>query len=282
MLSDATGPDRFVWSRRYAAGAGGVRGFLITILGQFVRRSGEPAPSSAFVDLLGRLGAEEKAARQALTRAAADGWVFPERRGRYTFWHLSPSFEQFLNLGSERIFRFTATQRDWDGRLLLVLTRGVEADRSGRHLLRTRLRWAGFGNPVPGVWLSTHLDRAKEAEIILGEAGMRDDAQIFVSELYADTNLPALVRQSWDLDELEREYAAFLAAFKARPAGDPMVQVTRLVHEWRRILLSDPALPRELLPPRWNGILACERFHRLYERWRPAAADEWRRISAVK
>jgi phenylacetic acid degradation operon negative regulatory protein len=150
--------ERFVLSRRYAAGTGGVRGLLITLLGDYVRSAGQPTPTSAFVDALGRFGVKEDACRQALARATADGWLFPSREGRYTWWRLSPDFEQFLKLDAERIFRFTATQPDWDGRGLVVLARAAETNRSGRHLLR----WAGFGNPAPGTWVNTHTDRVGE------------------------------------------------------------------------------------------------------------------------
>src|SRR5215471_4074923 len=97
-------PERFVLSRRYAAGTSGVRGLLITLLGDYVRPAGQAAPTSAFIDALGRFGVEEMACRQALIRAGADGWLIPKRDRRYTFWQLSPAFQQFLNLGAERIF----------------------------------------------------------------------------------------------------------------------------------------------------------------------------------
>src|SRR5690348_9402518 len=80
--------ERFVLSRRYAAGTGGIRGLLITVLGDYVRPARQPAPTSAFIDALGRLGVEEAACRQALARASTDGWLVPRRDGRYTWWRL--------------------------------------------------------------------------------------------------------------------------------------------------------------------------------------------------
>ncbi len=266
-------------SRRYAAGVGGVRGLLITILGDYVRPSRRPAPTSAFIDVLGRLGVEEMACRQALTRAAADGWLIPRRTGRYTWWQLSPAFERFLNVGAERIFGFAASQPHWDRRWLLVLARLPETNRAGRHLLRTRLRWMGFGSPAPAVWVSTRTDRVKEAEALLDEAGARDDSQIFVCEHVGGGELPSLVRQAWDLDELERMYEGFIAEFNRQPSPDPIVRVTTLVHAWRRVPLADPALPRELLPEHWIGARAAKLFHRQHDRWLPAAMREWDRIS---
>ncbi|WP_327582900.1 hypothetical protein OHA25_44345 [Nonomuraea sp. NBC_00507] len=272
--------ERFVLSRRYAAGTGGVRGLLITMLGDYVRPGGQPAPTSAFVDALGRCGVKEEACRQALARAAADGWLIPNREGRYTWWHLSPAFQEFLDLGAERIFGFTAAQPEWDGRWLVVLARAAETNRAGRHLLRTRLRWAGFGNPAPGVWVTTHTDRVVEAEFVLDEAEVREEAQIFLSEYLAGGELSILVRQAWDLDEVEQEYEAFLAEFARPPSDDPLVRLTRLVHAWRRLALIDPALPTQLLPQGWHGARAVKLFHRQHARWEPAATREWERICA--
>jgi phenylacetic acid degradation operon negative regulatory protein len=271
--------ERFVWSRRYAAGMGGVRGMLITVLGDYVRPARQPAPTSAFIDVMARLGIEETACRQALVRASADGWLVTSREGRFTWWQLSPAFEQFLNLGAEKIFGFTASQPDWDRRWLLVVTRAAETNRAGRHLLRTRLRWAGFGSLAPATWISTHTDQRQLVELLFQEAGVQDDSQIFLSEFLAGGDLNTLVRQAWDLDEIEHEYEAFLAAFTRQPSSDPLVRITQLVHAWRRLALLDPALPRDLLPAEWIGARAAKLFHRQHAKWLPDATREWGRIS---
>lgn len=271
--------DRFTLSRRYAAGTGGTRGLLITVLGAYVRPAGKAVPTSVFIDVLGRFGVEEKATRQALTRAAADGWLVRERAGRLTRWSPSPAFERFLKVGGERIFGFTATQPQWDGWWLVVLARVPEANREGRYLLRTRLGWAGFGNPVPGVWVSTHTDRAAEAELVLREAGVYDEAQIFRADQFAGGDPATLIRQAWNLDEVSSAYEGFIERFSHPPVADRLVCLTELVHAWRRLVLSDPGLPEELLPARWSGVRAAKLFHRQHARWSPAAVGEWRRIT---
>jgi len=273
-------PERFAWSRRYAAGLGGVRGLLITVLGDYLRPTGKPAPTSAFIEVMSRLGVEETACRQALIRAAADGWLLTKRSGRFTWWQLSPAFEQFLTMGAERIFGFTATQPDWDRRWLVVVTRAAEANRAARHLVRTRLRWSGFGALGSGVWISTHADRAQDAEIVLREAGVFEDCQIFRSEYLAGGDPIVIVRQAWDLDDVEQEYEAFLSGFTRQPSNDPLVRSTRLVHAWRRLALLDPALPMELLPARWIGARAAKLFRRQHTKWLPTATQEWERISS--
>src|SRR5262249_43808741 len=158
-----------------------------------------------FIDVLGRLGIEEKASRQALMRTAAAGWLTSQRMGRRTLWTLSPHAEQMLSDGSARIYGFQGTQAEWDGRWLLVLARVPETDRPARHLLRTRLTWAGFGSPAPGVWISTHPERTDEVERVLDEVGLVDDAQLFVAS-HSGGELPTMVRQAWDLDAVEQGY----------------------------------------------------------------------------
>ena len=61
--------------RRHAAGTDSARGVLFTVLGELVLPTGGEAWTSAFIDVFGRLGVEEKAARQALMRTAADNWL---------------------------------------------------------------------------------------------------------------------------------------------------------------------------------------------------------------
>ena len=266
--------------RRHTIGSGSARGLLFTVLGEFVLPIGGSAWTSTFIEIFGRLGVEEKAARQALMRSAADGWLTSQRQGRRTVWRLSPNATRFLTEGAERIYGFSATQPDWDGRWLLVLARLPEAERSARHLLRTRLSWAGFGTPAPGVWISTHPDRAAEAERVLGEAGV-PDAHLFLAEHHGGAELATMVRQAWDVDAIEKAYEEFLDEFSGEPSRETLVRMVQLVHAWRRFPSIDPALPVELLPSRWSGALAATLFRRLHTEWSVEAGAEWRRIAAT-
>jgi phenylacetic acid degradation operon negative regulatory protein len=265
-------------SRRYAAGAGSARGLLFTVLGEFVLPAGGSALTSAFIDALGRLGVEEKACRQALMRTAADGLLVAERHGRRTLWRLTRAAERFLTEGAERIYGFQATQPEWDGRWLIVLARVPETERAARHLLRTQLTWAGLGSPSPGVWIGTHVDRAAEAERVLGEAGV-PDGQIFLAEHHGGGPLSLMVRQAWDLDAVEERYEEFLAEFARPPSADPLIRTVQLVHAWRRFPLIDPALPAQLLPARWSGVRAAKLFARRRAEWHDAAQAEWRQTT---
>jgi phenylacetic acid degradation operon negative regulatory protein len=153
-----------------------------------------------------------------------------------------------------------------------------ESDRAARHLLRTRLGRAGFGTPAPGVWISTHADRVGEAERLLDAAGVGADARIFVAEHHSG-DLASMVRQAWDLDEIELRYQAFLAEFTAPRAADPLADVVALVHAWRRFPWTDPMLPRELLPRRWSGERAAKLFAARHAAWSAGAISEWARVN---
>jgi phenylacetic acid degradation operon negative regulatory protein len=267
-------------SRRHSAGAESARGLLLTVLGEFVLPAGGTVWTSTIIDVLGRLGVEEKATRQALMRTAADGWLSSERVGRRTRWQLTDAGSKLLTEGTERIFGFRARTDAWDGRWLLVVVRVPETERPARHRLRTRLAWAGLGSPSPGVWLSPHPDRLDEVREVLGEAGVLDDAQLFVGSYVGGSKLTAVVRQAWDLASIEAAYEQFLAQFDVDSVDDPLVAVIDLVHSWRRFPLSDPVLPSELLPSPWRGESAATVFTLRHRQWAEIAREHWRALDS--
>jgi phenylacetic acid degradation operon negative regulatory protein len=265
-------------SRRHAAGATSARGLLFTVLGEFVLPAGGSAWTSAFIETFARLGVQEKAIRQALARTAADGWIAAERHGRRTRWRLTPSGDDLLTRGTERIYAFTGAQAAWDGGWLLVLARVPDTARPARHLVHTRLRWAGLGSPAPGVWITTHVDRKDEVEHVLRQAGA-PDPQIFWAK-HRGGQLPSLVAQAWDLAGIEQRYEDFLAAFAAPVAADPLTRLIELVHAWRRFPSVDPGLPAQLLPPRWSGARAATLFADRHAAWSPDAVRNWTHLNA--
>jgi phenylacetic acid degradation operon negative regulatory protein len=264
-------------SRRHAAGAESARGLLFTVLGEFVLPAGGSVWTSTVIDVLARLGVEEKAARQALMRTAADGFLRSERVGRRTRWWLTEAGSTLLTEGTARIFGFHAAAATWDGQWLLVLARVPETERPTRHRLRTRLAWAGLGSPSPGLWLSPHTDRVDEVRAVLDDTGVLAEAQLFVGTHAGGADLAALVRQAWDLAAIEAAYEEFLAEFgpETDEISDTLGRVTVLVHAWRRFPWTDPVLPRELLPRPWSGESAAALFTRRHDEWARTAREQW-------
>jgi phenylacetic acid degradation operon negative regulatory protein len=263
--------------RRHAAGADSARSVLFTVLGELVLPTGGEAWTHAFIDVFGRLGVEEKAARQALMRTAADNWLSSERFGRRTVWRLTPVAERLLRDGTERIFGFAAVAEDWDGRWTIVIARTPETERAARHMIRTRLRWAGFGNVAPGVWISPRSDRDDEVREILDEAGL-PDGYLFTSQYQGGSPLAAMVGHAWDLDDLARSYEEFIQAFSTAVTPDPLARVIDLVHAWRRFPWIDPGLPARFLPAPWSGTAAAELFARRHAEWAGEAIAEWKQL----
>src|SRR3984957_14254499 len=259
--------------RRHAAGTESARSVLFTVLGELVLPTGGQAWTSAFIDVLGRLGIEEKAARQALMRTAADNWLSSERVGRRTVWRLTPAAERLLRDGTERIFGFRAVAEDWDGRWTIVIARTPETERATRHVLRTRLRWAGFGAIMPGFWLSPRGGRAAGGREILAEPGL-PDGYLFAAEYQGGGPVTARVGQAWDLDELARAYDDFIGTFGGPAGSDPLARVIDLVHAWRRFPWIDPGLPAAFLPAPWSGSEAAGLFARRHAEWAGEAISE--------
>jgi phenylacetic acid degradation operon negative regulatory protein len=270
-------------SRRHNVGASSAPSLLLTVLGELVLPTRRPAWTSALVEVLAGLGVEEKASRQALARTAAEGFIVAERDGRRVRWALTETGERLLSDGAERIYSFAKPQPAWDGRWL-VLSVPVVSDRQLRHQLRTRLSWAGFGSPAPGLWVSANPHREAEAKQLLDDLGLAASTLSFTGPFAGIGTEQDLVNQAWNLRELAGHYTAFLAEFAdAAPAPGLVTLLTqvRLVHEWRRFPFLDPQLPAELLPPDWVGARAGVVFRELHGAWHDEAQRHWHRLATL-
>jgi phenylacetic acid degradation operon negative regulatory protein len=250
------------------------RSLLNTVLGEFVYPAGGGAWTQTFIEALGLLEVDEKAARQALARTAADGWLERERHGRRMRWFLSPQGLQRCIDGTARIESFGGVRTDWDGRWLLVFVSVPEEQRALGHRLRRRLTWAGFGSLGQGAWITPHVALESEAARILSELPTALRAESFVASYGSIGRELEIAADAWDLDELRSRYRAFLDQFRSvRPRDDAgaFVAQTRLVHEWRRFAFGDPVLPVELLPAPWLGAEAKALVDARTEAWLPRA-----------
>jgi phenylacetic acid degradation operon negative regulatory protein len=266
-------------SRRHAAGAPSARGLLFTLLGEFVLPGDGTAWTSAVLAAFARLGVEQKTTRQALMRTAASGWLDAEKVGRRTRWRLTASAQKMLTDGADRIYSFTGPAESWNGRWLLVYARIPESDRRARHVVRSRLSWAGFGSLGAGLWISPRPDREGEAISVLREAGVAADAHVFVASRSGLADVQVMVAAAWDLGAIEAQYEGFIEEFRASAAADVLARQVELVHAWRRFPSIDPVLPRELLPARWSGLKAARLFADRHQRWSGEAKQEWKRLN---
>jgi phenylacetic acid degradation operon negative regulatory protein len=271
-----------VVSRRREVGGGSARSLLTTVLGEFVLPGARPVWTTTLVDVLALFGVEEKAARQALARVAAEGWLRSDRVGRRVRWSLTKPGRRLLAEGAERIYGFGSGERTWDGRWLVLLVSVPEPMRDLRHKLRTRLSWAGFGSPTPGVWITPHADAEADAKLILDELDLSGQAMSFLANYGALGREHDMVASAWQLTEVAERYDAFIAEFAALSPDTPdgvLRAQTLLVHEWRRFPFLDPQLPAELLPPKWSGTTATALFNDKHARWRAPAQRRWAELA---
>ena len=274
---------RPVVSRRREIGGASARSLLMTMLGEFVLPRGGSVWTQALTSALALFGVEDKSARQALARTAAEGWLASQRAGRQVRWSLTPPGQRLLTEGARRIYSFGRDEVEWDGRWLVLLVSVPESQRDLRHRIRTQLNWAGFGSPAAGVWVSPHVARQGEGQRILAEAGMDGAALSFIAG-YGQIGSPdMLVARSWDLGALERSYQDFTGEFTGPGPvtdQDALRAQTRLVHQWRRFPFLDPRLPAPLLPGNWSGTQAASLFHARHADWHPAAQRYWDHLTA--
>ncbi|HEY0814109.1 MAG TPA: PaaX family transcriptional regulator C-terminal domain-containing protein [Pseudonocardia sp.] len=270
-----------VLSRRRELGATSARSLLLTVLGEFVLPRTEPVWTQTLIDVLGALAVEEKSARQALARTAAEGLLESDRSGRRVRWSLTTPGRRLLTDGAARIYGFGSPAGPWDGRWLVLLVSVPESRRQLRHRLRTRLAWVGLGSPTPGVWVTPDPTKQDEVARVLAELQLAEVASSFVGPFGVIGAEHDIVAQAWDLAGIEAAYADFLDTFSAAAPTDPcdvMAAQITLVHAWRRFPLLDPALPEELLPAEWAGARAAELFAALHARWDGPAQRHWRTL----
>lgn len=256
---------------------------LLTVLGQFVAPRGGEAWTQSLIGALDAVGVEERNARQALSRVSEQGLMSGRREGRRVRRHLTPEAMELLEVGRQRIFGFGAEPVAWDGRWLVVLCSVPEESRSKRHLLRSRLGFAGFGFLTSGIAITPHVEREALATEVLKELGLVESATVFIGEVGELTTASDLLHRAWDMDTLADEYRAFVQAFQSRAPSTARARfaaVIDLVHRWRRFPFVDPELPDELLPVTWQGHRAREVFDRCHHTWERDAIAYFEELEA--
>jgi phenylacetic acid degradation operon negative regulatory protein len=258
--------------RRHSVGAPAARSALLTLLGEYVLAAPDGVWQETAVAALETLGYKTHAARQALTRSVAAGWLATVRHGRRARLYLEDATAEMLRAGAARIYSFGG-RWEWDGQWLLVVLRVPERQRAVRHQARTRLAWAGFGSLGGGLWITPHTEHEDELSDLVGGDAVAELLS-FRTVPGALGNLDRLIAQAWDLAEVGRAYREFIARFSRLRPGSPraiFVAQTLMVHEWRKFPFIDPDLPASQLPPRWPGRRAHDLFHERHRRWNMAS-----------
>lgn len=232
----------------------------------------------SLIGLLEPLGLSAGSVRTVLSRMSSKGWLETTRRGKHSFYSLTPRGRALLEEGQSRIFRPTWAD-DWDGSWLLLAYSLPQNARRTRDRLRDRLAWLGFGSIGNGLWISPR-DVADDVSELAERMGIADHLVAFRATRVDNRDPADLVARCWDVEALDAAYDAFASRWeKTLERGshdDEELFVTRfqLIHEFRRFPLDDPFLPRPLLPEPWSGDRATSVFLELHDRL-VGPADRW-------
>ncbi len=244
------------------------RSALFDVYGDHLRARGGQAPVACLVRLLAPLGVAPPAVRTAISRMVRQGWLKPVKIDGAAGYALTARAARRLDDAHARIYR--TDQQDWDGTWHLLVV-SMPSGRSARDRVRAGLGFLGYGPLEDATWVAPR--PAAEADSLLSGEGAR--AERFTARHDGDSSM--LIGRAWDLDGLARAYLRFLdeAALLADPSDSSdrgaFIARTRLVHEWRKFLFSDPALPPALLPVDWPGLKAAAYFDAESHRLLPAA-----------
>ena len=193
------------------------------------------ATSAEMLQLTSDFGIREQTLRVALTRMVAAGDLVRSDDG----YRLS---DRLLNRQRRQDDALYPRTHDWDGNWITLVITAVGMDARARAALRNTLQIKRFGELREGVWLRPdNLDDALPAEVVER-----------VRVLHARDGDPAeLTRRLWDLPGWAGTGHRLLddmAAARDIPGRFPAAAAIV------RHLLTDPVLPKELLPARWPGV----------------------------
>jgi phenylacetic acid degradation operon negative regulatory protein len=249
---------------------------IFTLFGDYISHRDDTVWIGALIKFLRALDASEQAVRSTTSRMVRKGWLQTSRRGRMSYYSMTPRMADLLKKGSQQIYY--PAQDTWDGRWYL-LTYALNDDlETVRHILRKRLAWLGFGRLSSGTWISPR-NRREELQEILVALNIQHCVDYFQADYIFPAQNCSLAQRCWDLAGLNERYQQFIQKHQpqfehdciADQAGESLTpeaafrQRFWLVHEYRYFPFSDPYLPHELLPDDWLGHSAINLFRSYHD-----------------
>lgn len=246
---------------------------IITIYGDAIAPHGGTVWLGSFIKLVESLGLNPRMVRTSVFRLSKEKWLVSEQIGRRSYYSLTATGRRRFEHAYRRIY--DDPRQQWNGDWQVVFTGGTLPPVQ-RDALRRELLWEGFGVIAPGVLAHPAANSESLLDILQG-TGAHDKVVVIEGRTLgalASRPLQELVRECWNLDLVASDYKRFCDCFrpvaraiKAARELDPEQAFcvrTLLIHEFRRVQLRDPQLPRQLLPNDWPGDLARQICGEIY------------------
>jgi len=241
---------------------------VITVFGDAIVPRGGSVWLGTLLEFFEALDINSSVVRTAMSRLAGDGWLERNKVGRNSFYRLVKKGRQTFDTATRHIY--DSQSPHWTGKFeLLLIGNGEDRDAS-----REALKNAGFGSPLPGVWVAPSGVPVPEeaARAIRLEVSAEDDSG------------RRLLSASWPLDRTADAYLKFMKTFEplrgwiarrqALADADAFTARILLIHYYRRVVLRDPLLPTALLPRDWPGRAARQLCGEIYRSLLPAS-EQW-------
>ncbi|MEV6877338.1 PaaX family transcriptional regulator C-terminal domain-containing protein [Amycolatopsis sp. NPDC051128] len=244
------------------AGSARPQALLLTFLGAHVLGRDIHVATASVIEVMGRAGISEHATRSTLSRMARRDLLRRTRRGRNVYIGLTERSRAILLDGERRIWHDGAVNHDWDGTWTLLGFSMPESWQRQRHVLRSRLLWAGFGSLQSGLWIAPS---TVDVSPLLDGLGTDSHVKVFQARALPPTEIAEIVRDAWDLERIAGHYHAFLARWGERgeagaQAPDGLARHLLLEADWLQTIRTDPRLPRRHLPADWPAEPAQDQF----------------------
>ena len=244
---------------------------MLTLLGRYLLGREAAVSAASVIEVFGRVGVGEHAARSTLTRMVNRGLLLRQRHGRAMYFGLTERSERILADGEIRLWKAGAVNRDWDGIWTLLGFSLPEAWQKQRHELRSQLAWAGFGPLFNGLWVAPGRTAVEE---IVGSLGLESHVKAFHASIIPGTDVNQMIRETWDLEAIAAPYHAFVerwqrteSAIEAGTDGRDSLAVKLVLDaDWLQVIGGDPRLPLEHLPADWPAAEAEALFLRIDRR----------------
>lgn len=269
MNKSATNPlDRFLQQRMREGNISSTT-LVFTFFCDVVTQHGGEIWLGSIIHALAPLGINERLTRTAVFRLVQDGWLESRKQGRRSYYRLTQTGQNYYQRAAKRIY--TSSRPDWDGVWTLLFVSLVPEEK--RDSLHRGLSWLGYGRMAAGVYALPCNDRPPLDEL-LADLELQDSIVHMQAQAENAETLQKLVMARWKLRKLRQRYEEFTTQYqnarkllhgKNPPGGHSMFLLrVLLMHEYRRILLSDPELPVAMLPADWEAYAAQSLTSEIY------------------